>query len=307
MRQFQPRIATDQVAQYYTSVHGQRLSDGDAKVADCTSCHSAHEIFPAQDARSSVHPLNVPAMCNSCHGDDDYMKEYSIPTNQYERYAKGVHGMALLENQDTGAPACNDCHGNHGAVPPGIASVKQVCGHCHVNNVRYFSESAMASTFEMQELHGCEECHGNHYIEKTFDAMISTGEGSVCLKCHSSGDTGYEAAGIIHSQLDSLLGAYGAAEEKQKHVQRIGMDDVEIDYLLQESHQNLVQMRTLVHTFDPAQVGVLAREGTAKANAAFALALEEIEDHKTRRRGFGLATIFITLLIVALFIKIRKM
>lgn len=307
MRRYQPRIATDQVAQYLTSVHGKRLVEGDRNVADCTSCHSAHGIYAAHDARSPVYPLNVPATCNVCHGDADYMKEYAIPTNQYEQYAKGVHGKALLEDQDTGAPACNDCHGNHGAAPPGVTSVQQVCGHCHVNNMSYFSATKMAREFDLQEMHGCEECHGNHYIQKTFDDMVGVGEQSVCTRCHSAGDEGYETAGTIRSQLDTLLAAYDAAVEKQKQVQRIGMDDVEIEFLLQESHQNLIQARTLVHTFDPAAVGQTTRNGAEKAGAAFALALEEIKDHRIRRRGFGIATIFITLLIVALFIKIRRM
>lgn len=307
MRRYQPRIETDQVAQYFTSVHGKRLAEGDRKVADCTSCHSAHGIYAANDARSPVYSLNVPATCNICHGDAEYMKEYSIPTNQYDEYAKGVHGKALLEDQDTGAPACNDCHGNHGAAPPGVASIQQVCGHCHVNNMRYFSETRMARQFEQQELHGCEECHGNHYIQKPFDDMVGVGEQSVCTRCHSSGDEGYETAQVIRSQLDTLTIAYDAAVEKQKQVQRIGMDDVDITFLLQESHQNLIQARTLVHTFDPAQVGAITREGAEKAGTAYALSLEEIKDHRVRRRGFGLATIFITLLIVALFFKIRRM
>jgi len=36
MREYQPRIATDQVEQYYTSVHGQKLLQGDQNVAECT-------------------------------------------------------------------------------------------------------------------------------------------------------------------------------------------------------------------------------------------------------------------------------
>ncbi len=78
MRQYQPRIVTDQVDQFYTSVHGIRLREGDEKVADCTSCHTAHGILSARDTRSSVHALNVPQTCNKCHGDSEYMGEYGI-------------------------------------------------------------------------------------------------------------------------------------------------------------------------------------------------------------------------------------
>jgi hypothetical protein len=39
-----------------------------------------------------------------------------IPHNQYEKFARSVHGIALLKKHDSGAPACNICHGNHGAA-----------------------------------------------------------------------------------------------------------------------------------------------------------------------------------------------
>jgi hypothetical protein len=307
MRQFQPRIATDQVAQYATSVHGQRLAEGDEKVAVCTSCHTAHAIFSAADARSTVYPLNVPGTCNHCHGDADYMADYRIPTDQYEQYVTSVHGKALLEDQDTGAPACNDCHGNHGAAPPGLASIKQVCGHCHVNNASYFEGSLMAQAFANQNLHGCEECHGNHGVHKTSDAMVGNHKGAICLKCHHEGDAGYEAAGQINAELISLVSAYDDAEKEQEHVEKIGMNDEEIAFLLQEAHQALIQARTLVHTFDPMEVRKKTDEGEAKVEKAIELAAAEVKDHTIRRRGFGVATLFTTIVALALFLRIRKM
>ena len=237
----------------------------------------------------------------------DYMRDYDIPTNQYDDYAKGVHGLALLENQDTGSPACNDCHGNHGAVPPGIASVRQVCGQCHVNNAEYFTASRMGSAFEEAGLHGCEECHGNHNIEKTGDDMVGTHDDAVCMMCHSEGEKGYQAASAIRSQLDSLVAAYETAHVEQRRIQQIGMDDVEIEFLLQESHQSLIQARTLVHTFDPERVGAESRVGVQKAGEALTVAAAQIADHHVRRRGFGMATLFITVLAIALFLRIRQM
>jgi hypothetical protein len=306
MRRFQPRIATDQVSQYYTSEHGRLLAAGDRKVADCTSCHSSHAILPASDARSTVYPLNVPSTCNGCHGNTEYMAEYGIPTNQYDRYAKSVHGVALLDNEDTGAPGCNDCHGNHGAFPPEVASIAQVCGHCHINNMQYFEASTMAEAFAEEELVGCEECHGNHDVLRTSDEMVGVGDNSVCTDCHSEGDEGYAAAEAIYGQLTDLSTTYTTALEKQEEVQHKGMDDVEIEFLLQESHQSLIQARTLVHTFDPVKVGPKTDEGLKKAEEAIVLAEEAIDEFYFRRRGFGLATLFITLLVVALIFKVRQ-
>ncbi len=306
MHDFQPRIHTDQVEQYFISVHGQKLKEGDLKVAECTGCHTAHGILPAADARSTVYPLNVPAMCQTCHGDAAYMADYGIRTNQFSAFAESVHGKALLEEHDVGAPACNDCHGNHGALPPGVASLNQVCGTCHVNNAQYFAESAMAEPFEDIELHACIECHGAHDVRKTFDAMTGVGEGSVCLDCHDEGEDAYEAAQGIYAHLAGLVAAYDSAAAQQREVVRVGMDDMDIAYLLKDAHQSLIQARTLVHTFDPEKVGARTDEGVAKAREALALSLAQIKEFGTRRIGFGLATLFITLLAIGLYLKIRE-
>jgi hypothetical protein len=307
MRQYQPRIATDQVQQYYTSVHGQLLKSGDDNVAGCADCHTSHAIFPARDARSTVFALNVPKTCNNCHGNSEYMSGYGIPTTQYDDFAQGVHGIALLEREDTGAPACNDCHGNHGATPPGVAALSQVCGECHVNNQRYFDASSMAEVFAEDELHACEECHGNHKINPTNDDMVGNGESSTCTECHSKGDAGYAASDTIRQHLAALGTVYDLAMARQEEVQLKGMDDMEIAYLLQESHQSLIQARTLVHTFDPVKVQPKTDEGRAKAETAIEIADATIKDYYVRRRGLLLATLFITLLVVALVFKIRQM
>jgi predicted CXXCH cytochrome family protein len=306
MRKYLPRVATDQVEQYWTSQHGKLLVKGDAKVADCASCHSAHGILPASDSRSTVYPLNVPLTCKRCHGDPVYMKEYGIAVDQFDKFSRSVHGAALLEKQDTASPACNDCHGNHGAAPPNVTSITQICGQCHVNNLQYFSESKMARPWEKEGFHGCEECHGHHDIVRTFDDMVGTGEKSVCTGCHDQGDAGFAAAGDIRSLLAALTGAYDQAESKRAEVHRIGMEDEDIAFLLQEAHQDLVRARTLVHTFDPARVGEKTKEGKGKADEAYGLAVGQIKEFGVRRRGFGMATVFITLLIVALYLKIRQ-
>ena len=307
MREYQPRIATDQVEQYYTSVHGQKLLQGDQKVAECTSCHTAHSILPAKDTRSTVHPLNIPATCKACHSNAEYMEEYQIPTDQFEKYSQSVHGKMLLEEHDTGSPACNDCHGNHGATPPGVASISHVCGTCHVNNMQYFTASKMGKAFADQELHACEECHGNHGVQKTFDAMVGVGEKSICIDCHGEGDEGYAVADTIYQQLNQVVTLYDSAMIKRKEVLRIGMNDTEIGFLLQDANQRLIKSRTLVHTFDPAEVGQKTEEGIGLITKALLLAEEELSDYQVRRRGFGIATIFITIMVVALFFKIRDM
>ena len=116
MRQYDPSLRTDQLAEYHTSVHGKRLAAGDTKVAVCIDCHSVHDIRPPSDPRSTVNPVNVATTCSRCHADANYMKQYGIPTDQFAKYNTSVHHDALAVRGDLSAPTCTTCHGNHGAA-----------------------------------------------------------------------------------------------------------------------------------------------------------------------------------------------
>ncbi len=47
--------------------HGIASMAGEAKVANCVSCHGFHNIRPSSDPRSSIHPANLPQTCGQCH------------------------------------------------------------------------------------------------------------------------------------------------------------------------------------------------------------------------------------------------
>jgi hypothetical protein len=85
------------------------------------------------------------------------------------------------------------------------------------------------------------------------------------------------------------------------------MDDVEILFLLQEANQILIHSRTLTHSFTPERIEEKTREGIEKSQQAITVAGMEISDYYFRRRGFGIATLFITVLVIALFFRIRNM
>ena len=148
MRDYNPALPIDQVEKYRTSVHGKLNANGDPHPAECASCHGSHEIRGTKDTKSSVYATNIPERCSSCHSNDNTMKKYNIPTDQFAKFSKSVHGKALLERHDVGAPACNDCHGNHGATPPGVESVSKVCGTCHALNADLFSASPHKKAFD---------------------------------------------------------------------------------------------------------------------------------------------------------------
>src|SRR5581483_604009 len=175
MRKYNPSLRTDQLSQYVTSVHGKLLAKGDTKVAVCIDCHGVHDLRAVNDAQSSVYPLNIAKTCSRCHADAEYMKSYSIPTDQFAKYNTSVHHDALAVRGDLSAPTCTTCHGNHGAAPPGVSTVQNVCSNCHVFQAQLYEKSPHRKAFQDAGLPGCVTCHGNHGVLHPTDENIGAG------------------------------------------------------------------------------------------------------------------------------------
>jgi cytochrome c3-like protein len=177
MKRYNPQLRVDQLAEYRTSVHGMKNAKGDPKPATCIDCHGAHGILPVSSPQSPVFATNVPKTCARCHADAAFMKPYGIPTRQYEDYKRSVHAGALLGRGDTAAPACNDCHGNHGAAPPEAKSVVHVCGQCHAREANLYHESMKDALFQRMKVPECIVCHGNHLIRHPTPEMFHSHSG----------------------------------------------------------------------------------------------------------------------------------
>ena len=52
---------------YLGSFHGIALTEGQLTVANCASCHGAHDILPSSDSASSISPEHLEQTCGSCH------------------------------------------------------------------------------------------------------------------------------------------------------------------------------------------------------------------------------------------------
>jgi len=193
MRRFNPAPRIDQESEYWTSQHGVALARGDAGVAVCTDCHTVHSMRKISNPESSVYPTQVAETCNACHGDAQRMAGrlgptgLPIPIDPYARWRTSVHATALLEREDLSAPTCNDCHGNHGAAPPGLDSVGFVCGQCHGREAELFRAGPKHEAFELHnELlvdageDGCAACHESPQAELTIRSFIQ------CATCHDN-------------------------------------------------------------------------------------------------------------------------
>ncbi|MBM3957238.1 MAG: hypothetical protein FJ313_04215 [Gemmatimonadetes bacterium] len=60
-------LRSDLYASYRASFHGVANELGSLQVANCASCHGAHDIRPSSDPRSRTHPANLGKTCGRCH------------------------------------------------------------------------------------------------------------------------------------------------------------------------------------------------------------------------------------------------
>jgi hypothetical protein len=140
----------------------------------------------------------------------------ALPLTQYARWRQSVHADALLVKGDLSAPTCNDCHGNHGATPPGLDSIALVCGQCHGREAQLFRASPKRAGFEAhgellaqagaegcgachdpaprvpsegpERLSECVSCHGNHAVMRPTVALLGPLPPTPCAFCHQAPD-----------------------------------------------------------------------------------------------------------------------
>lgn len=306
MKKYAPELPIDQLEKYKTSMHGQKVFSGDLKAANCASCHGSHDVKKVKDPSSKVYFSNIPLTCNKCHGNAEYMKEYKIPTDQFEKYKSSVHGVALLEKGDKNAPSCNKCHGDHGAAPPEVESISKVCGTCHVLNAQMFQESPHKEAFDKKEYHECSTCHNNHDIHPPSDDMIGMGEKSVCIKCHTGGDKGSDVALLMKKMIDSLNADVNTANYFIGKAEQKGMDvsDSKFDY--NDIKKVLITTRTVIHFANLDKYLETISEGFKLTSKARIAGQEAIDEYYFRRAGLGISTLFISIIALTLFLKLRK-
>lgn len=216
MRKYDPAARVDQLDEYWTSQHGKALRAGSDRAATCVDCHGVHGIRDVESQDSPVFPTRVGETCASCHSSAETMQGVldprgrQVPVDQYARWRRSVHANAMFEKGDNSAPTCNDCHGNHGAAPPGVASVGYICGSCHGREAGLFRESVKAAGFEnhndiMEGSSGCGDCHDdkpdvgltrftecvtcheNHAVVRPTSALLGGLPETPCVFCHEGG------------------------------------------------------------------------------------------------------------------------
>jgi formate dehydrogenase gamma subunit len=158
--------------QYEHSIHYLAIEEGKTS-ASCSDCHGAHNVFPAEDVRSTVNRSRINTTCAKCHGGAFAELRRS---NHGEAFARGVQS----------APVCTDCHGEHTITaitvddsPVHKQREAETCLSCHLDNPEVRAMVRVSAGFVAsysQSIHGlalqagnlesatCSNCHGGHEI-----------------------------------------------------------------------------------------------------------------------------------------------
>jgi predicted CXXCH cytochrome family protein len=158
---------------YEASVHGRLTAEGDAKAANCVTCHGVHDIKNRAQPGSHISSFSVPDTCGQCHAEIT------------AEYKQSIHW--ILAKRGIGeSPVCNDCHNEHSVhTIAGQASRDELrrlqmdgCIRCHEDPVvaRKFGLNKARPGEYMDSYHGlavmrgdpdsamCMDCHGVHKI-----------------------------------------------------------------------------------------------------------------------------------------------
>lgn len=306
MKKYNPALRVDQVSEYATSTHGKQAAKGDSNVATCSSCHGSHGIRPVKDPNSPVYPTKVAETCGRCHANAEYMKPYSIPADQLQKYRSSVHAEALLKG-DISAPTCNSCHGNHGAAPPGVTSVANVCGTCHSRQAELFQKSPHGAAFDALGIGQCLACHNNHDVRHPTDELLGIGPSAVCIKCHDKGDDGFEAAKVMREYVNELTVHAEQARTLLDRAGRAGMEVSRAKFDLTGAQDKLIDARVVVHSFSPDEVGRVTKAGLDIATKAEVSGAQALQDLQFRRKGLAASLIFILAAILSIHLKLRQL
>ena len=276
-------LPTDQLDRYKTSKHGEQLfGKGDKNVATCTDCHGVHDILKVHAPQARTAPANIPQTCGRCHSDAKLMDQYKLPSDVVAKYKTSYHAHLVLDKGDVSAPTCVTCHGNHGAMPPGLKEVGQVCGKCHVRQRELFEKSphaeiAAAGAGLFSE---CVSCHGNHAIQKASIELFSTS----CKQCHAKDPKQLAVRDAVSGLIRGAQADYDHAVAQVKAATVRGLPTEDDQVLLEEAKTQVTQLQALQHTLTPEKLKPVAAHSTeliqqAKADIA---GLERLELWKRR-------------------------
>ncbi len=178
--QRQRKIHQDSILTNYTeSIHGEGLLKKGLIVApSCATCHTAHNILPHTDSKSSIAKQNIAATCTQCHAGIETV---------HQKIIKGE----LWEKQSHILPACVDCHQPHKIrkVFYDEALSNEQCMKCHSEKIKSKKDGKILFV-DLDEVNhskhnkiSCSQCHiiENKFYKRACETITKKVD---CNTCH---------------------------------------------------------------------------------------------------------------------------
>lgn len=160
----------------------------------------------------------------------------------------------LLEAGDRRVPTCADCHGIHGAVPPGVGEVANVCGTCHFVIARYFREGAHAQAVRDIGVPKCVSCHAAHDVVPAGLDLYAGNEPGRCGSCHPEASEPSRVGLAVRGLIAGAQEALARAEAEIAGLHREGMDVRELEGLVVEAKAAVIEAKPVAHALQVAPV-----------------------------------------------------
>jgi hypothetical protein len=302
------KMRTDQLSLYKTSFHGKALYEKkDKNTATCISCHGGHDMKAADNPYSNAHKANIPRTCNRCHGESVLMRAYGIPADQLEQFRKSIHGRLLLDNMDLRAPSCTDCHGVHGAHPPGFAEIADTCSLCHGAIAKLFRESPHYLEREKVEVAKCVDCHGDHDIVFPSTVLYEGKEEGRCGGCHGTDSKQNRLATIIKKKLLDAMASVESAKRSLERVRESGKNIYEIEEHFEEAQSELVKARAVTHTLSIEKIEEHTNKVQEKSSKVLVAAESIVEELTGRKKEVVFVLIILVVFIAVIYAKMRTL
>lgn len=178
-------IVAANIRAYNESFHAKPTKTG--VKASCNDCHHAHEfnVPPRGSVKRTEWHLSIPMICGKCH--DDSLEEYET----------SVHGKKVLEEHDSKAAVCTDCHTAHAITKtsrdPFQLAITKTCGNCHQERFESYRDTyhGQINTLGYGHTAKCSDCHGSHEILGVDDPNSTihiSNRLETCRECHDGKD-----------------------------------------------------------------------------------------------------------------------
>ena len=195
----------------------------------CVACHGGDATaltVAGAHAAGFTGKLAKPAilkMCASCHSDEQKMRPYNLPVDQYALYQLSGPGQRLAKG-DLRVAVCSDCHGAHDILTVNDTrsmdyplNVARTCGKCHGDKTTPAGRDAKENVYESYA--------GSTHAR----ALLDRGNlrAPTCISCHgvhgaappAFGDVDKVCGGACHTEERRYFAAGPHAEGMAKHGQ----------------------------------------------------------------------------------------